>query len=497
MPVSALPAVNRYTGNGVTTVYAYGFRIFAAADLQVLLDDVIVTTGFSVSGVDAPGGGNVTFTTAPGSGVVVTLQRNMAYARSTDYQAGGDLLEATLDADQDAPVMMIQQLAATLARVPRLPASSTLGAVDLAAPVADSLIGWNATATGLENKNPTSFPTLSAGLSDVGRLPQVNAAGLFVLGDVQTTVNRITNGDMRIDQRNGGAAQTLTAGAALAYTVDRWYAFCTGANVTGQQVTVGTNQIRYRFTGATSNTGVGFATRIEAVDTYDMAGLPVTIQAKLSSTSLTSVGWALYYANAGQDSFGTLASPTRVLIASGTFTGIGATESMKSATVTFPTAATTGIELVLTGGALLGSQTLTIGDVQMETGSIPTKFAWVPFDALFARCQRYLPGLRSGGTQAYIGSGQCVSATQALILVPFAVDARSRPTGITVSNAIHFAALQPGGTTTTATAVGYNGASTRMGVIELAGLSSLTAGNATLGFFNNVAGSILFTGCEL
>jgi hypothetical protein len=497
MPVSALPAVNRYTGNGATTVFAYGFRIFLAADLQVLLNDVVQTTGFSVSGVDAPGGGNVTFSTAPGSGVVVTLQRNMAYSRATDYQAGGDLLEQTLDADQDAPVMMIQQIAATLARVPRLPASSTLGSVELAAPVADSLIGWNNTATGLENKNPTSFPTLSAGVSDVGRIPQVNAAGVFVLGDAQTTVNRVTNGSMQIDQRNGGAAQTITAGAALAYTVDRWYAFCTGANVTGQQVTVGTNQIRYRFTGAASNTGVGFAQRIEAVDTLDLAGQSVTLQAKLASTSLNSITWALYYASAGQDSFGTLASPTRVLIASGTFTGIGATETIKTATVTFPTGATTGIELVLTGGALLGSQTLTIGDVQLEGGAIPSKFAWQSYDALFARCQRYLPALRSGSTQSYLGSGQCVSATQALILVPFAVDTRSRPTGIAISNAAHFACLQPGGTTTTATAVGYNGASTRTGVIELAGLSSLTAGNATLGFFSNVSGSILFTGCEL
>ena len=47
-------------------------------------------------------------------------------------------------------------------------------------------------------------------------------------------INRIINGAMNIDQRNAGASQTITAAAALAYTVDRWYAYCTGANVTGQ-----------------------------------------------------------------------------------------------------------------------------------------------------------------------------------------------------------------------------------------------------------------------
>ena len=74
--------------------------------------------------------------------------------------------------------------------------------------------------------------------------------------------NRIINGAMVIDQRNAAASQTFTAAAALAYSVDRWYGYCTGANVTGQQVagsTTPTNtQFRYKFTGAASVTAVGF-----------------------------------------------------------------------------------------------------------------------------------------------------------------------------------------------------------------------------------------------
>ncbi len=45
--------------------------------------------------------------------------------------------------------------------------------------------------------------------------------------------NRFINGGIDIDQRNAGAAQTITSTSA--YTVDRWYAFATGANVAGQQ----------------------------------------------------------------------------------------------------------------------------------------------------------------------------------------------------------------------------------------------------------------------
>jgi hypothetical protein len=76
--------------------------------------------------------------------------------------------------------------------------------------------------------------------------------------------NRILNGAMIVDQRNAAASQTFTAAGALAYSVDRWYGYCTGANVTGQQVAgSGAVQNRYRFTGAASVTAVGFGQRIE------------------------------------------------------------------------------------------------------------------------------------------------------------------------------------------------------------------------------------------
>ena len=86
-------------------------------------------------------------------------------------------------------------------------------------------------------------------------------------GPVVGSKNKIINGGMAVDQRNAGAAQTFTAAAALAYSVDRWYGYSTGANVTGQRVAGSNNtQYRYRFTGAASTTAIGFGQRIEAVN---------------------------------------------------------------------------------------------------------------------------------------------------------------------------------------------------------------------------------------
>jgi hypothetical protein len=199
--------------------------------------------------------------------------------------------------------------------------------------------------------------------------------------------NRIINGDMRIDQRNAGASQTFTAAAALAYSVDRFYGYCTGANVTGARV-AGTapNEFVYRFTGAASVTAIGFGTRLEATNTTDLAGSTATLSVQLANSLLTTVTWTAYYASTA-DAFGTLASPTRTQIATGTFT-VTSTLTTYSTQISVPSAATTGIEIVFTVGAQT-SGTWTIDNVQLEAGSTATEFERRPIGTELALCQRY------------------------------------------------------------------------------------------------------------
>jgi hypothetical protein len=199
--------------------------------------------------------------------------------------------------------------------------------------------------------------------------------------------NRIINGDMRIDQRNAGASQTFTAAAALAYSVDRFYGYCTGANVTGARV-AGTapNEFAYRFTGAASVTAIGFGTRLEATNTTDLAGSTATLSVQLANSLLTTVTWTAFYATTA-DAFGTLASPTRTQIATGTFT-VTSTLTTYSAQISVPSAATTGIEIVFTVGAQT-SGTWTIDNVQLEAGSTATDFERRPIGTELALCQRY------------------------------------------------------------------------------------------------------------
>jgi hypothetical protein len=205
-------------------------------------------------------------------------------------------------------------------------------------------------------------------------------------GNATLMKNRLINGDMYIAQRATSA--TITAAAALNYaTVDRFYGYCTGANVTMAQVAgSGNNRNLLQFTGAASVTAIGVGQRIEAVNSYDMAGSTATLSAYIANSLLTSVTWTAYYANT-TDTFGSLASPTRTQIATGTFT-VTSTLTQYQAQIAIPAAATTGIEIVFTVGAQT-SGTWQLGLVQLETGSFATGYEYRQYQQELALCQRY------------------------------------------------------------------------------------------------------------
>jgi hypothetical protein len=248
-------------------------------------------------------------------------------------------------------------------------------------------------------------------------------------GPISGTRNRIINGSMVIDQRNAGVSTTFIAAAAAQYSVDRWYGYCTGANVTGQRITtVGVQTgglYTYKFTGAASVTGIGFGQRIESYNSIDLAGSTATLAVDLSNSLLTGVGWTAYYANS-TDTFGTLASPNKTSIASGTFT-VGATTSRYSASISIPAAATTGIEVIFTVGAQT-SGTWTISNVQLESGPVATPFERRSYGQELALCQRYFQ------KRDFTANGWITSATKSIGNIAFGTPFRASPSSATFNS---------------------------------------------------------------
>ena len=241
----------------------------------------------------------------------------------------------------------------------------------------------------------------------------ITLAGQFDSASSFGFKNRIINGAMQISQRATSATITAASTIAAGYsTVDRFYVYCTGANVTAAQVAgSGATKNRLQITGAASVTAVGVGQRIEALNSYDLAGSTATLSADLAiSATLTTVTWTASYATTTADTFGTLASPTVTQIATGTFT-VTSTVTNFSTNITIPAAATTGIQIVFTVGALTAGLTWTVGNVQLEKGSTATSFDYRPYTTELALCQRYFWRNKSGGSGASLGVGYMATAT--------------------------------------------------------------------------------------
>jgi hypothetical protein len=208
---------------------------------------------------------------------------------------------------------------------------------------------------------------------------------------------------MRVVQRATSA--TVTAGttvptASTGYPcVDRWFVYSTGANVTAAQVAgSSTAQNRLQITGAASVTAIGVGQRIENNNSYDLNGQVATLSVDMANSVLTTVTWTVSYATTA-NTFGTIGTPTKTQIATGTFT-VNSTVTNYNAQITIPSAATTGIEVLFTVGAQI-SGTWTIGNPQLEAGSVATSFDYRPYGTELALCQRYYELMNSSLDAAF------------------------------------------------------------------------------------------------
>ena len=144
----------QYTANGSSTSYDFPFAIFNSTDLDVYLSDTLQSSStYTVSSDDYSNGGTVTFATAPTSGTVVTIMRNLSIERTTDFQEGSILRAEVLNDELDYQIACQQQIAENLNRSMVLPPYAADSDLDLTLPTpsAGKAIVWNSDGTNLEN----------------------------------------------------------------------------------------------------------------------------------------------------------------------------------------------------------------------------------------------------------------------------------------------------------------------------------------------------------
>jgi len=291
--------------------------------------------------------------------------------------------------------------------------------------------------------------------------------------------NRLINSDMRIDQRNAGAAVTLSSSGV--FPVDRFQ--CdedTDGVMTGQQSTTAPT---------------GFINSLLITTTTADASLGATQYAavlqKIEGTNVSDLGWGTANAKTVTLSFWVRSSLT------GTFGGALAnsawnrsypftysisaanTWEQKSITIAGDTSGTwlttTGIGLRLIFGLGVGSTysgtanawagstlfsttgavsvigtlnaTWYITGAQLEVGSVATPFERRDYGRELIMCQRYCYAVYANDNYTRYGIGDCDQSTSTQILIPLPTVMRAVPTINTTGTASNYAIYSAGGIT--------------------------------------------------
>lgn len=321
--------------------------------------------------------------------------------------------------------------------------------------------------------------------------------------------NLIHNGNFAVDQRANSTSHTFTSSSQYAIFIDRWLTNTTNS-ITGAVVAgSGASRFAYRLTSGNAAGNFSVGQRIESINVGHLAGTTVTLQVKLASPLLTSVTYTVSVPSSSVDTFGSFASPSKTTVVTGTFT-VSATLTRQTVSFTLPSTATRGVEVMFTSSGLTNADTFTIADVQLEAGPIATTFETRPYQTELALCQRYINGFTTAtypanvtGTHV-VGLGYSGTTTSTLIVIPFTVTLRRRPTGITTPSSYTGFTLYNGsytGGAPTAIAfgsiVGLQQASVT--VTTTAGTPTLVAGQGAYLDYNYTSAHmpILFTGAEM
>ncbi len=147
-------------GNGITTNFAFTFKVFATADITVSKIDITTNVEtIQILGVDytvtladdGDSGGTVIYIVAPTSNEFSFIIRELDYTQETDFPREGKFPEEDITDTVDKNTMLIQQTDEKAERSLQLPADIIGVSTTLPLPDAGKALLWNATADALEN----------------------------------------------------------------------------------------------------------------------------------------------------------------------------------------------------------------------------------------------------------------------------------------------------------------------------------------------------------
>jgi len=305
MTVSSSSSRNEYNGNGVTTSFAYTFRILDEDHVAVYQDGTLktITTHYTVTGVGNSGGGSIVFGAAPAAGTGnVVIVRAVPLTQETDYVENDPFPAESHEDALDKLTMIVQQQQEVLDRAFTLDVTDTSTDATLPTPEASKLLGWSGSADALVNYasasiSATIVPTafMETLLDDASAADARTTLGAQEADDELTALAGLTSAANKVPMFSGSGTATL-----LDFKDEDNMASDSATAVPSQQ-----SVKAYVTTQVSTKTGITLGTQQASTSgvAIDFTGIPtgtkrITVNFSSVSTNGTSV-WQIQLGDAG------------------------------------------------------------------------------------------------------------------------------------------------------------------------------------------------------
>lgn len=188
---------NQYVATAGQTIFNYTFEIMSQNNIAVYkraagstandaIDQLILTTNYTVTGVNNNSGGTIVLVVGATVGDILTIVSNVPASRLTSFATGGVIAASNLNDELDQQTLLEQQ-ALTIMRtqIPKYYNNAVIGAKDLILPILGASESWmmNSANTAITTETFITVATLG---STIG----ASMVGLNPTGTVQDMANQ-------------------------------------------------------------------------------------------------------------------------------------------------------------------------------------------------------------------------------------------------------------------------------------------------------------------
>ena len=218
----------QYTATGGQTSFSVPFEFFTVNDVKVYNGSTLLSynaspssaSQYSVTGAGVSGGGSITLGGGATVNDVITVYRDLAIARSTDFPTSGAFQISSLNDELDKIIAMCQQLERDLKFSPRA-ASTTASTYNLTFPelVANKFLTVNTGGTALEfTQDVTNVNTVAGIAANITTVSGI-AANVTTVAGVHANVTTVANNINSVNAVATDIAKVVAVANDLAETV--------------------------------------------------------------------------------------------------------------------------------------------------------------------------------------------------------------------------------------------------------------------------------------